>query len=75
MSKWRTMRTAPKDGTNILLWTDLEAGLPVVAHWRDTIHSGEYGRFVWKEPAGGAIAERVPTHWMPLPEPPTKASK
>lgn len=75
---WRPIETAPKDGTRILLikvgWDTYEGRLGhtnyvwwgVIGYW-----SEEWGN--WNdgvEPSG--LAD--PTHWMPLPEPPTPDS-
>lgn len=54
---WQTMDTAPKDGTEILLW-DIK-NFAIVGYWHrvaDHWTSGDYAL--------------VPTHWMPLPEGP-----
>ncbi len=71
-SDWQPIETAPKDGTRILVW---DGDLLAVADW-DQPHvcartnawcvgecDGEYNdrTTMWK-----------PTHWMPLPEPPSK---
>lgn len=67
---WATMDSAPKDGTDVLLWCvhanakmardkSLWVG-PVVGRWIE--HNG--GGFSWD----GHMGEL--THWMPLPQPP-----
>lgn len=73
MSDWQPIDTAPKDGTDVLLFN----GHPRVGSWFD---SWEYDS--WHPEAketGGWImyGGRVihPTHWQPLPEPPLKTSK
>lgn len=76
MSKWQSIETAPKDGTDILL--------AEISHDRGQISYGEIDIGAWqKEPMSmdeegnsywywftnfGRVQE--PTHWMPLPEPP-----
>jgi hypothetical protein len=63
------MSTAPKDGTHILLY------LP----WIDEVHEGywsERGRTGWRawfhaSVSGTVILSSEPTHWQPLPAPPT----
>jgi hypothetical protein len=63
MSEWRLITTAPKDGTEIFVFW-YESGWPIMAlaSW-DPIQSGWYDG-EW---------DVCPTHWMPLPEPPTDA--
>lgn len=64
MSEWQPIETAPKDGTKVLGW---DGGTMTTVEWYEL---GGY----WSLLAVGAWAEDsewVPTHWMPLPEPPT----
>lgn len=62
---WRPIETAPVDGTHVLVWD----GYVVLAHSSDPEHWYESDS---SDPVSGS--ERVhPTHWMPLPEPPTSA--
>lgn len=59
MSKWQPIETAPKDGSDIL------------AHWKasGTSHVVYYALGRWCDDCDDEIS--TPTHWMPLPEPPT----
>jgi hypothetical protein len=59
--KWQPIKTAPKDGTAILVYASEEgySGFFVVA-W-------EHG-VVWRY--GDDLEPPTPTHWMPLPNPP-----
>lgn len=79
--EWQGMESAPRDGTWILAVCNFGRGqveLRIVRYvtnhlpWRE---HGEFGPFVWntqdERPNIGTIAEKIPTHWMPLPEPPT----
>lgn len=77
--KWKPIESAPRDGSRILvwggtLWSDSGWGTrffltePDTAWWKDGIMSGwclgndeAHDEFIWAEP----------THWMPLPPPPT----
>lgn len=63
---WRDIESAPRDGSKILL-TQTTPG-----DWEHTYVSGrwraEWG--MWITPAGGLI----PTHWQPLPAPPSHPS-
>lgn len=71
--QWRTIDSAPKDGTPIDLWV-------IVDGWQDEkrIPNCTWG---WMRKWGGEEVQgwvglgnlhedRVPTHWMPLPSPP-----
>ena len=72
--EWQPIETAPKDGTEILVW----AGSCVVVSWRRLNGIG-YPREAWRLVHGayssgdeGDWSNEVehPTHWMPLPAPP-----
>ena len=57
---WEPIETAPKDGDEILLYSMGDIG---VCYWRDDqVMTG----WTWglKQPFN------LPSHWMPLPEPP-----
>ena len=63
---WRSIESAPKDGTCILcFWTPkigpVHAGCFATAMW---------GRFGWCDPDDDEDEFGEPTHWMPLPPPP-----
>ena len=66
--KWQTIETAPKNGQPVLVFTD-----------EFKITSAQYDtRYLWWEilvPSEGYRDSDcvTPTHWMPLPEPPTEA--
>jgi hypothetical protein len=63
--KWQPISTAPKDGTSILIFEaeDGTTGTVRVSRWRDdTI------------PTGWTGTDRTPSHWLPLPLPPNKAT-
>lgn len=67
MSKWRPIKTAPKNEYDEVLIRDPRAGVKV-AFWY-----GKSDPDKWigaDEPANHVIY--VPTHWMPLPEEPEK---
>lgn len=80
--EWRTMDSAPKDGEKVLLWTDSRLSANAdkflllgcehfscvqIGYWEDAVNAP-----LRKEDAGWRT-ELVgsPTHWMPLPAPPT----
>lgn len=64
---WQPIETAPKDGTEILSWSNRQNILPVVfCRFREVfvmaIYDDETGEL--------EVSECAPTHWMPLPQPP-----
>lgn len=64
MSEWRDIESAPKDGGLILV---AEPPFAVSAVWRHIYQA-------WMTPTEGTGWVKViarPTHWMPLPDPPT----
>lgn len=64
---WAPIRTAPKDGTEILLGVAGEEFNAKSARWSDRV-----GNWVVHDDGRRAIQINsvVVTHWMPLPEPP-----
>jgi hypothetical protein len=81
MSEWQPIETAPKDGSVLLVWYpigDYPSGNHVFASFvcfrgkipRGTFY-GEPYRDGWCNDHNGAYLPVEPTHWMPLPTPPT----
>lgn len=61
MREWRDIETAPKDGTLVLLGCAKDADWPLrCRRWQESHWRG------WD--SEGA------THWMPLPDPPSRSS-
>ena len=60
---WRPIETAPKDGTEVLLNCD---GYFQIGSW--CYDESEPARTVW---ACGSFMLHGPTHWMPIPKPPS----
>jgi len=60
--QWQPIETAPKDGTDILVWWPFWSKSPEVAAFID----GEW----YSECVTSDSTEKPPTHWMPLPAPP-----
>jgi Protein of unknown function (DUF551) len=61
MTEWRTIDSAPRDGTRVLIYKRGFAEDIFVA-WYSTTWEGWHAAY--------AINFVEPTHWMPLPEPP-----
>ena len=74
---WQPIESAPKDGTYILV-SNPAAGGSWVAHWFPVAVSGYKFDQLWRSVMLNHwhIPEKTryvpPTHWMPLPPPPTK---
>ena len=64
---WQPIETAPRDGTEILVYT-CSGCFYVVSY--DDIYSAP-----WRVINSEGFREHVPTHWMPLPPPPTGHAK
>lgn len=76
---WQPIETAPKDGSPILVFCETlrrDRDAVYVCRWttplKIDIYSGGPG--YWVEAGGEQYAEYKPTHWMPLPEPPSTAA-
>lgn len=65
---WQSIETAPKDGTSVLLGEFFKGynTEPYVASWGNLAKEG----YKWVG-ADCDVCPFDPTHWMPLPEPPT----
>lgn len=80
LQRWRTIETAPKDGTAILGYgrhirspPDAQRGVMPGDHWWGIMLWDIWHWEVtptWVFAKDGAIVWSDPTHWMPLPEPP-----
>lgn len=85
MTDWQPIETAPKDGTEVLLWRR-DSGV-FLGRWiapeefmnevemNQALLDGEEDRaesdwFYADFLYGGRVTDGTPTHWMPLPEPP-----
>lgn len=64
--EWRDIETAPKDGTKILLFREHQS--VVEGSWN---HGGAMNSPYWMTPSNLFN----PTHWMPMPAPPTGPPK
>ena len=66
-SEWQPIETAPRDGTELLLWVYGSVRQASWLPWRDASYP-----FVWMTPEGSALCrpwkdEEEPTHWMLSP--------
>lgn len=72
---WRTMDSAPKDGTLVDLWYPRGIGREANCFWHKALSI--WGRDVWTgahhPQETNFISRNVdPTHWLPLPAPPVE---
>lgn len=82
MNKYNPMETAPKDGTEILVWNyetyliSEPFGKWMKVAWLHNKESGKYSRYEWAVPEswqdeqGGYETANSPICWTSLPEPP-----
>jgi hypothetical protein len=74
---WRPIESAPKDGTEFIVYRDDAGVFPAV--WLHPPHE-DGGRDDSQEPTlfclrGSDLTREPPTHWMPLPAPPTEQTR
>jgi hypothetical protein len=72
MSQWQTIETAPKDGTLIIAYQ------PGGTYSNGIAYPATVGTASWQRDGVGGYGwwgpynpRDYPTHWMPLPDPPT----
>lgn len=63
--EWQPIETAPRDGTELLV-SGFEFDEPREGRW---VCCAEYVNREWVEKSG--LSLYPPTHWMPLPPPPS----
>lgn len=70
--EWQPIETAPRDGRAILI---AAYGAVHIVRWAHSMRSRRSARsFPWLADEGGnAWRDDVPTHWRPLPAPPSQA--
>jgi hypothetical protein len=72
--QWMPIETAPKDTP--ILASD-QFGVTSVVYWRD-VSSSHLPRYAWSSHYDNEYMHHVeafPTHWMPLPNPPTNPNE
>lgn len=69
---WQPIETAPKDGTWVDLWCGERDGYPAGRFENMSFRGGEWRHpsFFSHSDSYGTPLAAMPTHWMPLPEPP-----
>ena len=69
MSEWQPIESAPKDGTEVILFGDAkwpQGVVPAYGDVSDCVSTGYFSGGIWQ--FMGRIGK--PTHWQPLPAPP-----
>ena len=72
MNKWQPIETAPKDGREVLIYLGAPWLRVEKARWYGPWSNWQVG-IIPSDPAREeqfGIGSAIPTHWMPLPEPP-----
>jgi hypothetical protein len=70
--EWQPIETAPKDGTLLLGWWPRGMrgkGLPFILMWAKQLDGTEDDHMCWMDFQRAWPCE--PSHWMPLPKPPS----
>lgn len=70
---WQPIETAPRDGTKVLLWIGKPWSKVEIARFYPPWDNWQVGA-IPADPAREeiyGIGNALPTHWQPLPEPPT----
>jgi len=81
MSEWKPIESAPKDNDCARILLLFASGEVSVAYWDPYWAEGGrgyQGGLAWIEPCSGERLDQhydVPTHWMPLPAPPSEPAK
>jgi hypothetical protein len=75
ITDWKSIETAPKDGTKVDLWVEWPGRSPAAgrvpdAEWTD-LYGWSYRSLTGEGDFGIEHQGGQPTHWRPRPEPPT----
>lgn len=65
MSEWRSIETAPRDGTRVIV---LHEGRAFIAFWGAKFARGQSEVIGWM--SDYKVCQYRPTMWQPLPDPP-----
>lgn len=70
MDEWLPIDTAPRFGW-VLCWsTDPDWEVPCMLRWVETWNDGHR----WDDGSGDSFQDYKPTHWLPIPAPPSKST-
>lgn len=73
-NKWLPIKSAPRDGSKMLVYVPTESRTIRIASWDDERYATDPKPFFTYGSWKGKRSERKhqPTHWMPLPTPPSE---
>lgn len=66
---WQSMDSAPKDGSEILVY-DRKTDSIMLVHWGEDYGFRWCVTHSWQDEQGGYETADSPSHWMPLPNKP-----
>lgn len=70
MNEWRDISEAPKSGEFVLLWSpDNKDEQAFIGQWRED--DSPWGGSWWPDYEASFPIDCDPTHWQPLPDPPS----
>lgn len=69
-SGWAKIGTAPRDGSRIIVW-GVQTGLPGSKPFAAMASFDNTLGWVTNDPTDSMKFQLSPTHWLPLPSPPT----
>jgi hypothetical protein len=69
-SGWARIDTAPRDGSRIVVW-GTQSGLPDSKPFAAIASFDDISGWVAADPTDNMRFQLIPTHWLPLPPPPT----
>ena len=73
---WQPIETAPKDGTDVLLYSPDAISDAMIGHWVDGFGPPGDGGAWWPDNDSARFPiDAWPTHWQPLPPPPALPAK
>jgi len=70
MTTWLPINSAPRDGTEILIWHEL--GQCRIVFWKSLPTQEKTKEGYWAYPGEDHFGTETCRWWMPLPEPPKK---
>lgn len=70
--EWQSIETAPQTSKSIMVYCSERQNTYIVT-WGQC--GGFLGKYCWKIFSGNCDLLEIPTHWMPIPKPPTEENK